>query len=95
MIQTGCPHRGVVYIVSCGSPAAQLVPELVRILQDRRWQVCVIASPDGLKFIDAALLERLTGSPVRSEYKDPSEPDVLPRADAVIAFPVTFNTLNK
>jgi phosphopantothenoylcysteine synthetase/decarboxylase len=40
-------------------------------------------------------LERETGYPVRSEYKQPDEPDILPRAHAVVAFPATFNTLNK
>jgi phosphopantothenoylcysteine synthetase/decarboxylase len=57
--------------------------------------VCVISSPDGRRFLNIELLERLTGHPVRSQYKDPDEPDILPRADAVVAFPATFNTLNK
>jgi len=35
------------------------------------------------------------GYPVRSEYKRPEEPDVLPRADAIVVFPATFNTINK
>jgi flavoprotein len=34
-------------------------------------------------------------SPVRSEYKDPGEPDVLPPTDAVIVAPATVNTINK
>ncbi|MGH2482134.1 MAG: flavoprotein, partial [Ktedonobacteraceae bacterium] len=37
----------------------------------------------------------MTGHPVRSEYKHPDEPDVLPRADAIVVFPATFNTINK
>ncbi len=37
----------------------------------------------------------LTGHPVRSEYKRPEEPDVLPRAEAIVVFPATFNTINK
>lgn len=32
---------------------------------------------------------------MRSDYKRPEDPDVLPRADAVVVFPATFNTLNK
>jgi hypothetical protein len=36
-----------------------------------------------------------TGHPVRSEYKEPGEPDVLPPADAMIAAPVTCNSLAK
>jgi phosphopantothenoylcysteine synthetase/decarboxylase len=85
----------VLYIIACGSPAARFVPEVVRKAQTLGWHVCVIASPDGTKFLDTRRVEELTGYPVRSEYKHPDEPDLLPRADAVIAFPATFNTLNK
>jgi phosphopantothenoylcysteine synthetase/decarboxylase len=55
----------------------------------------VVTTPHGTKFLDISLLEQLTGYPIRSQYKHPNEPDVLPRADALIAFPATFNTLNK
>ena len=57
--------------------------------------MCVIATPDGTKFLDAAKLTGLTGHPVRSQYKDPDEPDVLPPADAFVVAPATFNTINK
>jgi phosphopantothenoylcysteine synthetase/decarboxylase len=63
--------------------------------QETGWDVCVIATPDGMKFLDAARLADLTGYPVRSQYKQPDEPDVLPPADAVIVAPATFNTINK
>ncbi len=88
-------QRPVLYVVSCGSPAAQFVPSLVRTAQEGGWTVCVITSPNGRKFADIDTLERVTGFPVRSEYKDPAEPDVLPPADVVVAYPATFNTLNK
>jgi phosphopantothenoylcysteine synthetase/decarboxylase len=55
----------------------------------------VVATPQALLFFDVARIEELTGYPVRSTYKHPDEPDVLPPADAMIACPVTFNTLNK
>src|SRR6266513_3165789 len=85
----------VVYVVSCGSPAAKFVPNFIRIVQAGGWTVCAIPSPDGLKFVDVTALEELTGHPVRSEYKQPDEPDVLPPADVVVAYPATFNSLNK
>jgi hypothetical protein len=44
---------------------------------------------------DVGALEQLTGHPVRSEYKDPGGPDVLPDPDAVIIAPATVNTINK
>jgi phosphopantothenoylcysteine synthetase/decarboxylase len=95
MAQDGLAPRGVLYIISCASRPAQRVPDLVRTAQIAGWEVCVIVTPQATKFVDVSLLEELTGYPVRSEYKHPDEPDVLPRADAIVVFPTTFNTLNK
>jgi hypothetical protein len=39
--------------------------------------------------------EEATGYPVRSEYKNPGEPDVLPPPDAIVVAPATVNTINK
>jgi phosphopantothenoylcysteine synthetase/decarboxylase len=55
----------------------------------------VIATPQATRFIDIPELMQLTGHLVRSEYKLPGEADPLPRADAVLVLPATFNTLNK
>jgi len=87
--------RGVLYIIACASTSAILVPNLVIQAQIAGWEVCVITTPQGTKFLDIPLLEQLIGYPVRSEYKRPEEPDVLPRADAIVVFPATFNTINK
>jgi phosphopantothenoylcysteine synthetase/decarboxylase len=86
---------GVLYVLVCGSPAATRVGELVRLAQADGWDVCVVATPDGRKFIDVVGLARLTGHPVRSTYKNPGDPDVLPAADAMIVAPATVNTVNK
>jgi Flavoprotein len=87
--------RPVLYVVACGAPPAGQLPSLVGFAQEQGWDVCVIATPDGMKFLDVAGLEDLTGHPVRSEYKDPAEPDVLPPAGAIVVAPATFNTVNK
>src|SRR5450759_802666 len=87
--------KGVLYIIACWASSSTLVPNLVIEAQAQAWKVCVISTSQGTKFLDIPLLERLTGYPVRSEYKRPEEPDVLPRADAIIVFPATFNTTNK
>lgn len=87
--------RPVLYVIVCGaSPAADL-PAFVRSAQDQGWDVCVIATPDGAKFVDVRNLAGLTGHPVRTRYKRPDEPDVLPPPDALIVIPATFNTVNK
>jgi flavoprotein len=95
MSENNVGAKRVLYLVSCASRPAQRVQEFVLLAQAEGWEVCVIATPQATKFVDIPLLEQLTGHPVRSEYKRPEEPDVLPRADAIVVFPATVNTLNK
>jgi phosphopantothenoylcysteine synthetase/decarboxylase len=87
--------RGVLYVIACGSPAARDVGRLVVLAQGREWDVCLVTTPDGRKFVDVAMLAGLTGHPVRSFYKNPGDPDVLPAPDAIIVAPATVNTITK
>ena len=87
--------RPVLYVVACGGRPAGQLPEFVSFAQQQGWDVCVIATPDGTKFLDAGRLTELTGHPVRVQYKQPDEPDVLPPANAFVIAPATFNTINK
>lgn len=89
------PDAPVIYVVACGGRPAGDLAELVSHLQARGWDVCVIATPSGTKFIDSGQLAALTGHVVRYDYKQPDEPDVLPTADAMAVAPATFNTINK
>lgn len=84
----------VLYIVACGGHTASQLDVLIRRLQ-HHWNVCVIATPAALGFIDTGRLEQLTGHPVRSAYRIPDQPDPLPKADAIAVVPATFNTINK
>jgi phosphopantothenoylcysteine decarboxylase len=86
---------GVLYVLVCGSPIARDVGLLVELAQRDGWEVCVITTPDGRKFVDTAALHALTGHPVRSYYKNPGDQDLLPPADAMIVAPATVNTVNK
>ena len=90
---TGGPR--VLYVIACAAPPAAEVSRLVSLAQQRGWDVCVLTTPSARRFTDVAALERQTGHPVRSEYKNPGEPDVLPDPDAVIVAPATVNTINK
>lgn len=89
------PGQPVLYIVACGAYASGHLAEFIAFAQDKDWDVCVIATAEGTKFMDAARLAELTGHPVRSQYKQPDEPDVLPPPDAFVVAPATFNTINK
>ncbi|GAA4567774.1 flavoprotein [Micromonospora coerulea] len=88
-------RREVLYVVACGSPLARQVGRLVELAQQDGWDVCVVTTPDGAKFVDRTALARQTGHPVRTHYKNPGDPDVLPAADAMLVCPATVNTVNK
>ncbi|MGW4461770.1 flavoprotein [Micromonospora sp. NPDC004704] len=92
---TGQPQRRVLYVIACGSPLARNVDRLVALAQQDGWVVCVVSTPDGRKFVDVPAIEEQTGYPVRSTYKSPGDPDLLPPADAMIVAPATVNTVNK
>jgi phosphopantothenoylcysteine synthetase/decarboxylase len=87
--------RGVLFVVVCGASAAAEVRELIGLAQRSGWQVRVIATPMGERFIDIGELASLTGDRVRTGFRMPDEPDELPAADAVVVAPATFNTVNK
>ena len=89
------PQQPVLYVIACGGrPAGDLSP-FIKTCQEQGWDVCVIATPSALRFMDRDALVELTGHPVRYDYKQPDEPDVLPAADAMVVAPATFNTINK
>jgi len=85
----------VLYVIVCGSPPSRGVASVVALAQADGWDVCLISTPDGLKFIDVPRLAQLTGHPVRHSYKYLGEPDLLPPADAMLVAPATVNTVNK
>jgi phosphopantothenoylcysteine synthetase/decarboxylase len=85
----------VLYLVISGAPAPEGIPELIERCQSAGWRVVVFATPTGTRFIDAEALEQLTGEPVRVEYRMPGTGTSMPPADAVLACPLTFNSVNK
>lgn len=86
--------RPVLYVVASGASPARELPELITALADD-WDTCVITTPEGARFFDVDALAAMTGHPVRTTFKDPDAPDVLPPARAFAAVPATFNTINK
>ena len=87
-------RQRVLYLVASGASPARELPGVVAELAGQ-WDICVITTPEGSRFFDLDQMAELTGHPVRTSFKDPDAPDVLPPADAFAAVPATFNTVNK
>jgi hypothetical protein len=87
-------RRPVLYMVASGAAPARALPALIPALTEV-WDTCVITTPEGSRFFDISRVTELTGHPVRTSFKDPDAPDVLPPASAFAAAPATFNTINK
>ncbi|MFJ2148354.1 flavoprotein [Streptomyces microflavus] len=83
------------YVVVCAAGIARDVGRLIAAAQERGWEVGVVATPQGLGFIDAVAVEAQTGYPIRSAWRVPGEPRPLPDPDAIAVVPATFNTVNK
>ena len=88
-------QKPVLYMIICAAPPARETHKFIARTQDLGWDVCVIATPQATRWIDIPALEALTGHSVRTDYKLPGEGDYLPKADAMMVIPATFNTVNK
>ncbi|WP_432135667.1 MULTISPECIES: flavoprotein [unclassified Streptomyces] len=86
----------VLYLFSSAAPPVFDIAEVIQDAQRHGFDVCLGLTPTAARWLAPRLpeLERLTGHPVRSEYKLPGEPDVWPKAEVVAVAPATFNTLN-
>ncbi|MFV2099317.1 flavoprotein [Micromonospora sp. LOL_013] len=92
MTGTGKP---TLYLVSSAAPPIRNIDECVALLQADGWSVCLIVTPTAATWIDTDKLASQTGFPVASRLRAPDEPGTLPRADAVVVAPASFNTINK
>ena len=88
----------VLYVIVCGAGPAGQVTRLISYARSRGWNPYLIATPAALDFIDVPELESQTGHPVRTEYQTSgtaASGRSLPKADAIIVAPATYNTVNK
>ena len=84
-----------VYVVVSAAPPVLWIEELVVALTANGWSVCVIATPTAASWIDLDALATTTGCLTQVHPRQPREQESLPRADAVVAAPMTFNSINK
>lgn len=84
-----------VYVIASAAPPVVGLADLIGRLQGHGWAVGVVLTPSAATWINAEELAGSTGCVVRSAARLPSEDDPLPKANAVLAAPLTFNSLNK
>lgn len=87
----------VLYLLGSAAPPVLDVADVVRAAQGEGWDVCLGLTPTAARWLGERLaaLERLTGRPVRSQHRMPTEVDPWPPADVAVIAPATFNTLNQ
>src|SRR6266487_2894016 len=95
MSELASPRSPILYLIVCAAPPAQQTQEVVPLLQAAGWDVCVIATPQASRWMNIEAIAELSGHVVRTDYKLPGEADPLPKADAILVMPATFNTINK
>ncbi|MFD4535588.1 flavoprotein [Kitasatospora sp. NPDC058397] len=93
------------YVVAFAAPPVRRIATPIRAAQAAGWDVCLILSPSAYRWaeedpdpeagFELRALADLTGHPVRHRYKLPREADVLPAPDALLAAPLSCNSLNK
>ncbi|MEU3452983.1 flavoprotein [Micromonospora sp. NPDC006766] len=88
-------QRGVLALVVCAAPPVLRIGELIELLQEDGWTVCLTATPTAATWIDREALALQTGYPVRVEWRMPGDPEPHPPATAVAVVPATFNIINK
>ena len=91
----GSASGNVLYLIVTAAPPARDIVDRVKTEQGDGWEVCVVATPAALAWIDVEQIEAVTGHPVRTEFRLPDEPGFEPLGDAVLMSPATFNTINK
>jgi hypothetical protein len=83
------------YLIGTAAPPVRQIDEACQVAIDHGWSPCVILSPEAATWVDVDRLAKITANPVRVNPRRPDVPDPLPPAAAVLAAPLTFNTINK
>ena len=87
--------RRTLYVIGASAPPVRQLADACQLAIDAGWQPYVTLTPTAAEWVDLAELRTVTGQAVRVQPRRPGETDPFPPADAVLAAPLTFNTINK
>ena len=91
----GSGRGDVLYLIICAAPPARRAVDCAEMLRAGGWEVCAIATPAAIPWLDVQRLAKATGHPVRTQFRGPDDAEFAPRGDAVLVAPASFNTINK
>lgn len=86
------PDKPFLQIVVCAAGIATDVGKLITAAHEWHWDVGVIATPQGLGFLDVEAVEAQTGHPIRSAWRSPGEPRPTRPAVAIAVAPASALT---
>lgn len=86
------PHLS---LVACGAPLAARTHEIADAVVRAGWDVTVTGTLAALEWLDSQAVEAVTGQPVRTTYRAPSQPKNRRKLDMLVICPATFNSINK
>lgn len=87
--------HSAVYVIAGAAPPIFDVERLLEVLQRNGWKPCLILTPTAASWLRQSHGDEVLGCPVRVNPRQPEESEPLPPAAAVVAAPLTFNTMNK
>jgi hypothetical protein len=87
-------EQRVAYLIATAAPPVLELSTALQQLDGLGWTTYVILTPTAASWLADSGAERAELN-VRVQPRQPTEPDQLPDATAVLAAPLTFNTVNK
>lgn len=85
----------IVYVIGTAAPPIFDWPALFEMLRQHGWQPHPVLSPIAASWCELDPINTAAGIDARVDLRLPTESDPWPNADAVLAAPLTFNTVNK
>lgn len=83
-------NKKIYYIVT-GAPKAQFASRIIKEIIGEGGQVYTIPTPAGLNFVNIEELKKISGNKIKTDWDKNIR---LPKEDAILVAPCTFNTLN-
>lgn len=87
--------NGTLYLIGSAAPPVRDIDQACRMAIDLGWNPYVVLTPTAATWVDLEQVAQASSNLVRVNPRRPDQQDPLPPADAILAAPMTFNSINK